>query len=68
MAMQRIENPDQWMRGKTVKKVDSKSAVNCNTILFEDGTAAYIEADHMGHGIYGPAWYEIDPNVPVHEQ
>lgn len=65
--MKIIKNPNTWLKGKTIKKVDTKS-VNCNIFEFTDGTGVYLEAEPAGCGIYTPVWYEIDPKIPIEQQ
>ncbi len=41
--------------GKTIKSVDTTSAINVVVIEFTDNTQVFIDAIPVGHGIYAPS-------------
>lgn len=55
--MNQINNLDKWMKGKTVKSVDS-TACNCIFMFFTDDTILCIETENVGV-MYGPVPYEV---------
>ena len=44
--------------GKTIEAIDN-SASNCVNVRFTDGTCYILEAENVGHGIYGIIGYKI---------
>jgi len=61
-VMVKITNLNQWIKGKTIERVDAK-AVNGTAFYFSDGTAMWVEAGNLDL-----TYYQIDPNVPVYMQ
>jgi uncharacterized protein YrrD len=57
--MRKIENPNEWLVGKTIERVDYTSSCNIHRIYFTDKTAVMVEAYIVTGGIYGPIWSEI---------
>lgn len=55
--MERIKNLNKWMKDKTAVKVD-ESAANCTWFFFKDESILLLEAEAVGHGLYGCIPYE----------
>lgn len=65
--MKQIENLKDWIKGKVIKFCEDGS-VNCVSFEFEDGTGLFIDTEYQGCNIYGPAYYEFDPKLPLEKQ
>lgn len=64
--MKKIDNLNEWIRGKTVMKIENDT-FDSTTFIFADGTAMLMEIKYLGHIVYGPVYYEINYDLPVYE-
>ena len=65
--LKKIDNPSNFLNGKTIKKVDC-TADNVHLLFFEDNTAAAVEIENFGGAFPKVSWNEFDPNEEYFKQ